>query len=65
MGNKIEEVMTKDLIIIKSSETLDPLIKILNDGLVAIVEDKNGAFQGLITKIDLLNYLNRRNINQQ
>jgi cystathionine beta-synthase len=63
MGNKIDEIMTKDLITIKSSETLDPLIKILNAGLVAIVEDKNGSFQGLITKIDLINYLNKRNIN--
>ncbi|MDO9339913.1 MAG: pyridoxal-phosphate dependent enzyme [Bacteroidales bacterium] len=63
MGNKIEEIMTKDLIIIKSSETLDPLIKVLNAGLVAIVEDKNGTFQGLITKIDLINYLNKKNIN--
>jgi len=65
MGNKIEEIMTKDLITIKSSETLDPLIKILNAGLVAIIEDKNGTFQGLITKIDLINYLNKGNINRQ
>ncbi|MFA5818080.1 MAG: cystathionine beta-synthase [Bacteroidales bacterium] len=64
MGNKIEEIMTKDLIIIKSSETLDPLIKVLNAGLVAIVEDKNGTFLGLITKIDLINYLSKKNINQ-
>ena len=61
MDNKIEEIMTKDLIIIKSSETLDPLIKVLNRGLVAIVEDQIGTFQGLITKIDLINYLNKKN----
>lgn len=57
MSNKIREIMTKDLIIIKSSETLDSLIKVLNAGLVAIVEDEQGIFQGLITKIDLINYL--------
>jgi cystathionine beta-synthase len=66
MDNKIEEIMTRDLIIIKSSETLDPLIKVLNRGLVAIVEDQIGTFQGLITKIDLINYLNKKNkTNQQ
>ena len=57
LNSKIEEIMTKDLKIIKSSESVDSLVNILNAGLVAIVEDENSVFQGLITKIDLINYL--------
>jgi cystathionine beta-synthase len=57
LTSKIEEIMTKDLKKIKSSESVDSLVNILNAGLVAIVEDENGVFQGLITKIDLINYL--------
>ena len=57
LNSKIEEIMTKDLKIIKSSESVDSRVNILNAGLVAIVEDENGVFQGLITKIDLINYL--------
>jgi cystathionine beta-synthase len=57
MDNKINEIMTKDLIKIRSSEPIDSLVSVLNAGMTAIVEDENGSFQGLITKIDIINYL--------
>jgi cystathionine beta-synthase len=55
----VENSMTKVLKILRSDESLESLVNILNQGLVAIVQDANGVFQGLITKIDLINYLKR------
>jgi cystathionine beta-synthase len=60
MNDTVQEIMTKDLKTIKYSESIDSLVVILNAGLVAIVEDENHIFQGLITKIDLINYLRNK-----
>lgn len=60
MNDTVQEIMTKDLKTIKHSESIDSLVVILNAGLVAIVEDENNIFQGLITKIDLINYLRNK-----
>lgn len=60
MNDTVQEIMTKDLKTIKHSESIDSLVVILNAGLVAIVEDENHIFQGLITKIDLINYLRNK-----
>lgn len=54
---KVSEIMTKELTTIKHTADCDELAKILNDGLVAIVEDDLGIFQGLITRIDFINHL--------
>lgn len=51
-----EEVMTTDLNLVDASESLDSVLGILNRGMVApIIHD--GRFQGLVTKIDVLNHL--------
>ena len=49
--------MTKELTTILQTAQRDELAKILNGGLVAIVENKSGVFQGLITRIDFINHL--------
>jgi len=53
----VKEIMTKELTTIKHNAHRDELAKILNAGLVAIVEDDFGIFQGLITRIDFINHL--------
>jgi cystathionine beta-synthase len=60
MNNSVQEIMTKGLRTIKYTESIDTLVEILNSGLVVIVEDENNHFQGLITKIDLINYLRNK-----
>jgi cystathionine beta-synthase len=60
MNDAVQDVMTKDLKIITYTETIDSLVSILNAGLVVIVENENYVFQGLITKIDLINYLRNK-----
>jgi cystathionine beta-synthase len=57
MNDSVQDIMTTELRTIVYTETIDSLVAVLNAGLVAIVEDKNQTFQGLITKIDLINYL--------
>jgi cystathionine beta-synthase len=53
----VSQIMTHELTVILQSAHRDDLAKILNAGLVAIVEDENGSFQGLITRIDFINHL--------
>jgi cystathionine beta-synthase len=60
MNDTVQDVMTKELKTIQYSDTIDSLVAILNAELVAIVEDENHVFQGLITKIDLINYLRNK-----
>jgi len=60
MGDAVQDIMTKELKTIKYSNTIDSLVAILNAELVAIVEDENHVFHGLITKIDLINYLRNK-----
>jgi cystathionine beta-synthase len=57
IDNIVSEIMTTELTVIKASDSRDSLVKILNSGLVAIVENDEGIFQGLITKIDFINQL--------
>ena len=60
MNDAVQNIMTKGLRTIKYSEPIEVLVEILNAGLVVIVEDENHHFQGLITKIDLINYLRNK-----
>lgn len=53
----IDKVMTSNLTKVQPSSSIDLLIDIFNKGFVAIVEDKKEQFYGIITKIDLINYL--------
>lgn len=53
----VGKIMTKELTTIQYTAHRDELVKILNAGLVAIVENKQGDFLGLITRIDFINHL--------
>ena len=55
----VKEVMNTHLTKLKPSDGLNAVMEVFKKGFVAIVEDENGAFLGIITKIDLLNYLRR------
>ena len=57
MDTPVNKIMTKELTTIQYTAHRDELVKILNAGLVAIVENKQGDFQGLITRIDFINHL--------
>jgi len=49
--------MTRELTVIPYTSDNNKLVDILNSGLVAIVQDPEGNFEGLITRIDLINQL--------
>lgn len=53
----IAEVMSIGLTKVLPGDSIEKLFDILNFGFTAIVEDKSGKFYGIITKIDLINYL--------
>jgi cystathionine beta-synthase len=55
----VSEAMAKNLITIQANQSMDMLPPIFERGLVAIVMDKD-EFLGLITPIDLLQYLRKR-----
>jgi cystathionine beta-synthase len=57
INTPVEQIMTRNLTTILYSAHRDELAKILNTGLVAIVEDEKGYFYGLITRIDFINKL--------
>jgi cystathionine beta-synthase len=61
----VEDIMKKDLVTIAHTSSTCELFKILDNGMVAIVEDPKGRFEGLITRIDFINYLNRTNYYQK
>ena len=52
----VEDVMSRDLKLLDAGQDLTEVLAILERGMVAPVV-KNGRFQGLITKIDVLNHL--------
>ena len=58
--NPVEQAMSTNLIKITSHETIETLIKIFKKGYVAIVESESGEFYGIITQIDLINYLKQK-----
>jgi len=53
----VDTIMTTPLVKLPPQSSLDSLVSVLSKGLVAIIENDNGVFQGLITNIDLINYL--------
>lgn len=57
--NPISQHMSKKLTTVSPQTAIEDLRPVLDAGLVAIVADAAG-FHGLITRLDLLNYLRRR-----
>ena len=62
--DEVSKAMTKNLEFMPVTSPLAKLLPIFDQGRIAIVKDDNGKFLGLITRIDLLNYLRRRDKNQ-
>jgi cystathionine beta-synthase len=58
----VEDAMAKNVVSIKWDASESELLDILNQDFVAIVEDKDGTFYGIITKIDYLTYLELKHI---
>ena len=51
--------MTADLEVLNPNDSLSNLVAILKKGYTAIIMDGE-SFYGIVTKIDLLNYLKRK-----
>jgi cystathionine beta-synthase len=62
MDTPVKEIMTRQLTTIPYTADQSELVKILNEGLVAIVQDPEGNFEGLITRIDFINHLHQSKI---
>jgi cystathionine beta-synthase len=54
---RISKIMSIGLTKVFPNDSIEKLIDILNQGFVAIIENEQHVFQGIITKIDLINYL--------
>ncbi|TVQ51901.1 MAG: pyridoxal-phosphate dependent enzyme [Phycisphaerales bacterium] len=59
-GRPVSDFMTSRLETIKPTSSINDLMPIFRADRVAIVVDGDGKFYGLITKIDLINYLRRQ-----
>ena len=62
--DEVSKAMTSNLEFMPVTSPLAKLLPIFDQGRIAIVKDDDGKFLGLITRIDLLNYLRRRDNNQ-
>ena len=60
----VSSAMTKNLEFMSVKSPLAKLLPIFDQGRIAIIKDDANKFLGLITRIDLLNYLRRRDNNQ-
>jgi cystathionine beta-synthase len=58
MKRPVREIMTKDLETLDPRATVDSVLDLLEKGLVPIVQD-GSRFLGIITRMDVLNYLRR------
>ena len=56
----VSEVMTRRLETLPPDSPIEALIPIFRADRVAIVMDKDGTYYGLITKIDMINYLRQQ-----
>jgi len=57
--DKVSQHMTADVELLRPNDSLSLLVATLKKGYVAIIQDDE-RFYGVITKIDLLNYLKRK-----
>jgi cystathionine beta-synthase len=55
----VRDVMTTKVETLRPDAPLSELVRVLGDGMVGVVVD-DGALFGLVTRIDLVNYLRRR-----
>lgn len=62
MDAPVKDIMTRELTTIQYTSSQDELVKLFGDGLVAIVENPQGDFEGLITRIDFINYLHKSKV---
>ncbi|VAW34067.1 Cystathionine beta-synthase [hydrothermal vent metagenome] len=60
----VSSAMTTNLEFMPVTSPLAKLLPVFDQGRIAIIKDHDGKFLGLITRIDLLNYLRRRDNNQ-
>jgi cystathionine beta-synthase len=60
----VSSAMTANLEFMPVTSPLAKLLPIFDQGRIAIVKDEDNKFLGLITRIDLLNFLRRRDSNQ-
>ena len=58
-NNAVNTAMVTELAVVEVNDPIDKLMPIFNKDYVAIVKD-GGRFLGLITRVDLLNYLRRK-----
>jgi cystathionine beta-synthase len=58
-GRPVRDVMSTKLETLAPSASIADLVAVLDRGLVGVVVDK-GALFGIVTRIDLVNYLRRR-----
>jgi cystathionine beta-synthase len=56
----VKSAMNTNLSKIHPESSISDLVQFFRSGFVAIVEDKEGKFLGLITQIDLINHLRRQ-----
>lgn len=59
-GRPVSDFMTRRLETIRADKSVEDLMPIFRADRVAIVVDGSGKYVGLITKIDLINYLRRK-----
>lgn len=57
LDTPVSEIMTRELKVIPYTAEKKALVDLLNAGLIAIVQDPEGNFEGLVTRIDLINHL--------
>ena len=57
--SKIKDFMTTNLVTLSQNDKISDVLNILSTDMVPIILDK-GKFFGIITKIDLINYLNKK-----
>ena len=61
-NQEVEKVMSHNLVKIKPEQSINDLYAVFKDNYTAIVEDSDNRFYGLITKIDLINYLRLKSL---
>jgi len=57
VDDRAENIMTKKLVTIGYRASREELKNVLDQGLVALVNDDDGLFIGLITRIDFINFI--------
>ncbi len=58
--HSVADYMTRKLETLRPSAKVDDLIPLFRAGRVALIVDEHGTYHGLITQIDLINYLRRQ-----